>query len=117
MASSRSSSSAAAMKDPETNNHRRKEEDSSQEGKSDIGLVLIAFGFASDAVPVPNAAAVHWTNIVDEQTRGNHVKDEEDEIRRPMEEAGSKGEEEDQREENAQGGDDLSIDKPLFGPC
>jgi len=47
-------SRAAAVNNPEADDRRSKEEDRSQEAERDISLELGAFGFASDAVPVPD---------------------------------------------------------------
>jgi len=110
-------SCAAAVDNPETDDCRGKEEDSSQEGESDISLELGALRLSSDAMPIPNTAAVHRSDIVDEETKGNDVENEEDEVGGPMEEAGGKWEEEDEGEEDAEGRDNLSVDESLLGPC
>jgi hypothetical protein len=88
-------------------------------------------------MPVPNAAAIHWAYVIYEKSEGNDVEDEEEEIGWPVEEAigisesallfwnilgakyepGGEREEEDEREENADGRNDLSVDKALLRPC
>jgi hypothetical protein len=47
-------SGALAVNNPETDDCRGKEEDRSQEAESDVSFELGAFGFAGDAVPVPD---------------------------------------------------------------
>jgi len=86
------------MNDPETNDRRSKEEDGSQECESNISLELGALGLSSDTVPVPDAAAVHGTDVVNEESKGNDVEDEEHQIGGPVKEAGGEWEEEDERE-------------------
>jgi hypothetical protein len=56
-------------------------------------------------------------SYVGEQSKGDNVQDEEDEVGRPVQEAASEGKEEDQGEEYADGGDHLSVDETLLGPC
>jgi len=110
-------STATAVNDEETKEEGGKEEDRSQEAECDVGLELGALIFASNAVPVPDAAAVHRTDKICEQTKGNHEQSEEDEVHRPVNKAGGKWEEEEQREEDADSGDNLSVDESLLRPC
>ena len=106
-----------AVDNPKANNGRGEEEDGSQEGESNVSLEFGALGLPSDAVPVPDGAAVHGANVVGEKGKGNDVEDEEDEIGGPVQEAAGEWEEEDQGEENAECGNDLSVDKALLRPC
>lgn len=129
------SSCAMAVDNPDTDDSRGQEEDGSQEGESDVSLELGALGLSGNAVPIPDATAVHRTNVlesmsvsfgldvkseteayVDEQSKRNNVQDEEDKIGGPVEEAGGEWEEEDEREENAQGSHDLRINESLLRP-
>lgn len=124
-----------AVDNPDTDDSRGQEEDGSQEGESDVSLELGALGLSGNAVPIPDATAVHRTNVlesmsvsfgldvkseteayVDEQSKRNNVQDEEDKIGGPVEEAGGEWEEEDEREENAQGSHDLRINESLLRP-
>ena len=108
---------AATMNHPETDGRGSKEEDCRQEAKGNIRLKLRAFRFASNAVPIPDRAAVHRADVVSEKSKGDDVQNEQDEIGGPVEEGACEWEEEDQREEDADCGDDFSVDEALLGPC
>lgn len=54
---------------------------------------------------------------VSEKSKRDDVHDEEENIGGPVEEAAGEWEEEDQREENAECGDDLSVDEAFLIPC
>ena len=86
------------MNNPETDNGRREEENGREEGERNVCLELGAFGCSSDAMPIPDAAAVHWAYVINEKTEGDDVEDEEDKIGGPVEEAGREWEQKDQRE-------------------
>lgn len=52
-----------------------------------------------------------------EQTEGYHKTREQKEIHRPVHEACGEREEEEQREEDADGSDDFGVDEALLVPC
>jgi hypothetical protein len=71
---------------------------------------------SGDAVPVPDASAIR-PNIIGEKAKSNHETCEEEEVHGPMKEGSGEGEEEEQGEEDADGGDDFGVDETLFAPC
>jgi len=108
--------SCAAVHDPEAEKSRSEEEDGSQEEECDISLEFIAASTSGDAVPVPDATAVGAV-IVREETESDHEASEEEEINRPVHEACEEWEEEEQREKDANCGDDFGVDEALLVPC
>jgi len=61
-----------AMNDINAEKGRSQEEDRRKEAKCNICFEFGALAFASDAMPVPDAATVHWANEVDKESKGNH---------------------------------------------
>lgn len=53
------------MNNPDTDDGRNEEEDGSQETEGDVSLELRARRLASNAVPVPDRAAVHRTDVLE----------------------------------------------------
>jgi len=110
-------SSAAAMNDIEAEEGRNKEEDGCQEEKSDIGLELRALTLSGYAVPVPDTPAIHGADKVDEKTEGNHEEDKHDKVDWPVDEGRCERDQEHESDQDAESGDDLSVDKALLIPC
>jgi hypothetical protein len=92
-------------------------ENARQEAKRQISLKLRTSRLSRNAIPVPDAAAVHGTDEVREKTECYHEEHEEDEISGPVDEGGHEWEEEEQREEDADSGYDFGVDEALFAPC
>jgi len=109
-------SSATPVHDVETQESRGKEENRGQEAEGDVCLELGAGALACDAVPAPDAAAVHGSDEINEKAKCDHPKDEEDKVDWPVHKAPGKRDQEYEREENGKSGDDFGIDKALLAP-
>lgn len=68
-------------------------------------------------MPVPDATAVHGANEIGKETESDHEEGEQQEVHRPVDEATSEWEEEEEGEEDADGGDDLSVDEAFLELC
>jgi len=55
--------------------------------------------------------------IVSKQSKSDHGSGEEEEIHRPVDEAGHEWEEEEERVEDADRGDDFGVDEAFLVPC
>lgn len=64
-------------------------------------------------MPIPDTATIR-PDVVCEETEGDHGADEEEEVDGPVQEGGSKGEEEEQTEEDSDSGDYFGIDEALL---
>lgn len=111
------SACTTAMDDIKSEESRSQEEDRSKEAEGNICFEFGALAFASDAVPVPDATTMHWANEVGKKSEGDHPGSKQEQVDRPMNEGCSERDQEQERDENAQSGNDLSVDETFLGPC
>lgn len=103
------------MHDVEAEKGRSKEEYGSQEKKCEVSSEFVAVATSSDSGPVPDGAT--RIVVVSKQSKSNHSSDKENKVHRPVPETRHKWKEEEERVENANGGDDFSVDEALLVPC
>jgi len=104
------------MDDPETEQSAGEEENTSKKEERQICLELIARATVGDAMPIPNTTTI-WTNIICEKAKRNHSADKEQEIHWPVNEATGEGQEEEEREEDANSGNYFGVNESTAAPC
>jgi len=106
-----------SVNNPEAQKSTSQKENACQEAKRNISFKLATSRLPCNAIPMPDASAVHGADEIREKAEGDHEEDEEDEVRRPVNEGGHEGEEEEQGEEDSDRCDDFRVDEALFAPC
>jgi len=104
-----------AVHDVDAEESRSKEEDGSQEKESKISSELVASVASSNSIPIPDRAT--GVIVVSKQSKGDHRSGEEEEVHWPVDEASHEWQEEEERVEDADGGDDFGVDEALLIPC
>jgi len=93
-----------------------KPEHSREKRKSDISLPSLTITGSSDIVVVVAFSAMHRTDEINEQSKGNNPEDEEDQINRPVNESASEWEKPEESEEDGDGADYFGVDEAFLVP-
>lgn len=106
----------AAVHNVDAKESRGEEEDGCQKEECKVCFEFIAAAISGDAIPIPNATAV-GADVVCKQTECDHEASKEQEVHGPVKEAGHEWEEEEEREQDADCGNNFSVDEALLVPC
>jgi len=106
---------SVAVHDVDAKKSRNEEEDGSQEKECQISSELVASVASSDSIPVPDGATI--VVVVSKQSKGDHGSREQEEIHGPVDEASHKWQEEEERVQDADGGNDFGVNEALLIPC
>jgi len=101
---------AELVVDVETQKRRRKPEASADKAERLSSLPLATKRTVRKPTPTPNATTRQLVDVVDEGAEGGEPGGRDEEIQGVVHEVAGEGEEPDQGEQHADGGDDLDVD-------